>query len=559
MTDLAQVLPDFPAARYARLLPAIEKNQLTVTDLLTLELPDIGKRTQLPLLDIKRLCNAILAALHADLGVGGANEDDGKGEGMPKPKQKQNESQRENHSRIAGCSLRQTGTELLARPWHTISTLDASLDAALDGGVPTGYITEITGESGSGKTQFLLTLLLSVQLPPPHGLGRPALYISTEAALSTKRLSQILSQNPFFRTLGADTTKPSLDRIISTVTPDLESQDHILTYQVPVEVARRNIGLIVLDSVAANYRAEFERGGGAAGGSNMAARSADLVRLGHLLRELARKHGLAVVVANQVADRFSNSNPFAHASSSLPHPHSSPAIKNSGSSRPTPVPHHRHAHAGNPRHLEQMSQESPLASRSRHVSANHHLAATQGVEPTSSMADVVVRSSMPEPPPEDFVPAAPAALSLDHQQRWFTGWGDDPPHHHHHHHAHETLKTPSLGLVWTTQIAARIALFRRPAYGRKVVINNNDADDDDDDRADDHGARRFEDGDVGGAGAGAAPYVRSWRRWMKVVFAPHVPGTGPGLDGAVEFEVVAGGLRGLEKIRSNKRGRGIND
>ena len=151
--------------------------------------------------------------------------DDGKGQG--KQKRIQNE---ENRTRIKRSSLRQSGTELMARPWHTISTLDTSLDAALDGGVPTGYITEITGESGAGKTQFLLTLLLSVQLPPPHGFGRPALYISTEAALSTKRLSQILAQNPFFRTLDADTAKPSLDRIISTVTPDLESQDHILTY-----------------------------------------------------------------------------------------------------------------------------------------------------------------------------------------------------------------------------------------------------------------------------------------------------------------------------------------
>ena len=532
MTDLSQVLPDFPVAQYARLLPAIEKNRLSVTDLLTLELPEIGKRTQLPLLDVKRLCNAILAALHVDLGVGAVDGDDGKGQG--KQKRIQNE---ENRTRIKRSSLRQSGTELMARPWHTISTLDTSLDAALDGGVPTGYITEITGESGAGKTQFLLTLLLSVQLPPPHGFGRPALYISTEAALSTKRLSQILAQNPFFRTLDADTAKPSLDRIISTVTPDLESQDHILTYQVPVEVARRNIGLIVLDSVAANYRAEFERG---AGGSNMAARSAELVRLGHLLRELARKHDLAVVVANQVADRFSSSsNPFAHPPSLF-----SPAVKSGGGTKqppPTSVPH---------RQIGPMSQESPLASRSRDI--NIHSLPTQNAEPTSSMADIVVRSSMPEPPPEDFAPAAPAALAFDHQQRWFTGWGDDPYHHH-----HETLKTPSLGLVWSTQIATRIALFRRPAYGRKVVVvvdendgNNQGA------TTSTSSAMTYDNDEYDDITARAGPYIKSWRRYMKVVFAPHVPGTGPGLEGAVEFEVVAGGLRGVERTKkSNKRGK----
>ncbi|KAI1150458.1 DNA repair protein RAD57 [Nemania diffusa] len=539
MTDLSQVLPDFPVAQYGRLLPTIEKSQLTVTDLLTLEIPEIGKRTQLPLLDVKRLCSAILAALHADLGVSepDGGDGDGNGAGKGKGKQKQNESQPEKHPVIKKTSLRSTGTELLARSWRTISTLDASLDAALGGGVPTGYITEITGESGAGKTQFLLTLLLSVQLPPPHGLGRPALYISTEAPLSTKRLSQILTQNPRFRTLDADAAaarRPSLDRVISTVTPDLESQDHILTYQVPVEVARRNIGLVVLDSVAANYRAEFERG---SGGSNMAARSTALVRLGHLLQDLARTHDLAVVVANQVADRFSGSNPLlaypsSFSSSSLA-PSYSPAVKNGGGgTRPsalTPRPQ-RHQAAG------AMSQESPLATRSRNVPPP----TTQGVEPSSSTADIAVRSSMPEPPPEDSSSApTPAVLSLDHQQRWFTGWGDDPHHH-------ETLKTPSLGLVWTTQIATRIALFRRPAYGRKVVVDGSSST---------TAAAHDDYDDVGPSGG---PYIKSWRRWMKVVFAPHVPGTGPGLEGAVEFEVVAGGLQGVEKAR-NKKVKGVGD
>jgi DNA repair protein RAD57 len=531
MTDLSRVLPDFPIAQYARLLPAIENNRLTVTDLLTLEVPDIGKRTQLPLLDIKRLCNAILDALHTDLDVGrvGTTGDEEKG----KKKEKQNEPSLADRRSVIPGSLRQTGTELFAQPWHIISTLDGTLDAALGGGVPTGYITEITGESGAGKTQFLLTLLLAVQLPPPHGLGRPALYISTESALSTKRLSQILAQNLFFRSLDDATKIPSLDRVISTVTPDLESQDHILTYQVPVEVARRNIGLIVLDSVAANYRAEFERGGSGSnsGGSNMAARSAELVRLGHLLRELARKHNLAVVVANQVADRFPSSNPLASPFAQS-RSQSYSAVKNSGrpSNLMTPVrpQYPRHHHQQN---FAAMSQESPLASRSRNTTSSTQ---QKDVGPTSSMADVVVRSSMPEPPPEDA--PAPAALSLDHQQRWFTGWGDDPYHQ-------ETLKTPSLGLVWSTQIAARIALFRRPAYGRKQVVEGaSDIIDDD------------EAGGTVGAGPGPGPYIKSWRRWMKVVFAPHVPGTGPGLEGAVEFEVVAGGLSGMERPK-NKRGK----
>ncbi|KAI1492993.1 DNA repair protein RAD57 [Biscogniauxia mediterranea] len=532
MTDLSRILPDFPIAQYAHLLPAIEKHHLSTTDLLTLDVTDIGKRTQLPLLDIKRLCNAVLRALHVDLGVLEAQDDVKR----PHPRDPAKASSGLRPG-TRPSALRHTGAELIAKPWRAISTLDASLDAALGGGVPAGYVTEIVGESGAGKTQFLLTLLLSVQLPPPHGLGRPALYISTEAPLSTRRLSQILANHPFFQ--DESESKPTLDGIVSTVTPDLESQDHILTYQVPVEVERRNIGLIVLDSVAANYRAEFERGakgGGSSSGSNMAARSNELVRLGQLLRDLARKHDLAVVVANQVADRFSP--PHAH-HLNTPTPAFFPR---SSSSAAQPHKPYYHLHLGG---ASSSSQESPLASRSRNAVPPNNLNLSSQPEPqppTSSsnnndMADIVVKSSMP-PPDDDplLAPHSHPALLLDHQQRWFTGWGDDP------YESGEggVLKTPSLGLVWSTQIASRVALFRRPVYNN----HNNYG-----------GGEEEDDGDGVGDGMASARATASWRRWMKVVFAPHVPGSGSGLDGAVEFEVTMGGIKGVDRAGKG-RGKG---
>lgn len=476
MTDLSRILPDFPVGRYANLLPTIEKHGLTTADLLTLQVPEIGRITRLPLLDTRRLCLAILEALHVDLGVSDRHPRDDE----------------EQAKRDPGV-LRQTGTQLLAKPGQFISTLDDDLDRALGGGVPAGYITEITGESGAGKTQFLLTLLLACQLPPPRGLGRPVLYISTEAPLSTRRLSQLLAHNPYFQSLPAS-ERPSLDKIISTVTPDLESQDHILSFQVPVEVSRRNIGLLVLDSVAANYRAEFERGASSASGSNLAARTTELVRLGQILHDLARKHDLAVVVANQVADRFAGS-----------------AFRN-GSAPPFSLP--------------RVSQESPLAKRSKGPMAPPLPPQLSGAEPpSSSMADILasVRSSMPEPPPEE--PPPPPALLLDHQQRWFTGWGDEYPYGRLS-IREQDLKTPSLGLVWSTQIAARLALFKKPVYGRKEVLEDEEGE--------------------------STTMLRNWRRWMKVVFAPHVAGTGPGLDGAVEFEVTMGGIRAVDREAKKK-------
>ncbi|RKU40871.1 hypothetical protein DL546_000221 [Coniochaeta pulveracea] len=459
MTDLLRVLPDFPIKRYPDLLPALEKHNVTTTDLLTLDVADIGKRTQLPLLNLRKFCDAVLAALHGELSA---------------IDQKDATSQAKNKDvSHHGHPLRQTFQSLSSR-WQTISTLDSELDTLLSGGIPTGSITEITGESGTGKTQLLLSLLLAVQLPPPHGLGRPALYISTEAPLSTKRLTQMLTHNRILSSTSYS-EKPSLDNISSITIQDLESQDHILTFQVPVEVARRNIGLIVLDSVAANYRAEFERSNAA---FNMGARSAELVRL---------------VVANQVADRFDSGyrTPTVH-------PTQATGIRGgtgTGGDRFT---------AG--------TQDSPLAMRStqRFMQLPNVEPSSSMPGPMSSLPDDFTQPNMPPSSGAAQQPPSHPALLLDHQQRWFTGWGDDP-------YDHTPQKTPSLGLVWTTQIASRIALYKRPAYGRSKY------------RIDD---------DVGAAGM---PTLKTWRRWFKVVFAPHV-----GVQ-KVEFEIGMGGLKTIQR------------
>ena len=321
----------------------------------------------------------------------------------------------------------------------------------------------MTQSSGAGKTQFLLTLLLSVQLPAPRGLSCGALYISTESALHTTRLSQLLRMHHEIQ--SAD-PKPTLDSVMSIVTPDLESQDHILRYQVPVAIWQYGVRLIILDSVAANYRAEFERPGvgaaaGQTNGANMAQRSSELVRLGQWLRDLAREHNVAIVVANQVGDRFSTGGI-----------HNSPGVGwASGGMQPNIM-------------------ATPLMNTAAAAESGSHIS-----------------------PP--FAASTNDPMSLDHQQRWFTGWGDDrdPARS-----SSKNLKTPSLGLIWTTQISCRIALIKRPVYGPGVV---------------DEESERGE------------PVLRKWRRWMKVVFAPHARPSGPALERAVEFEVRGDGVRSV--------------
>jgi DNA repair protein RAD57 len=276
-------------------------------------------------------------------------------------------------------------------------------------------------DSGSGKTQFLLNLLLAAQLPQPQGIGRKAIYISTEAPLSTPRLSQLLETHPYLSTLPAD-TKPSLANVLSITAIDLETQDHILNYQVPVAISRYNVGLVVIDSIAANVRAEHT--------SNsmlgLSTRSGELAKLGQLLRNLAANHDIAVVVANQVSDRFDSFD----------------------------------GHQGRPYRPGQ-GQNLTTAVRDRDRDSG---GGRSPLPKTRVEADTLPSSSPAPSPPfaedESFDgayiighPVRNETLSLAHQERFFTGWGDTFTTGQ-----AESQKTPALGFVWSTQIACRIAL-----------------------------------------------------------------------------------------------------
>jgi DNA repair protein RAD57 len=227
--------------------------------------------------------------------------------------------------------------------------------------------------------------------------------------------------------------------------------------------------------VAANYRAEFEKQGAGNGAAAMARRGTQLVQLGALLRELACTQGITVVVANQVADRFTKA-PSAASSN----PASRTASTNSQGTVRTP--------SNNSNHSTSQGNEQDHAP---------HPAS----QPTESLV------------------LSPDPLALDHQQRWFTGWGDSQ-----YEQAH-VQKTPSLGLVWTNQLACRIALKKVPVFaGSKPLIHTV------------NGQDQWNDADEN--------HITKWRRWFKVVFAPWAP---PSEGRGVEFEIAKSGIRHVVK------------
>ncbi|KAL3481894.1 hypothetical protein BJX99DRAFT_243278 [Aspergillus californicus] len=426
----------------AQALAGVETLIPTYTvDLISLDTLEIAKRAHVPPADVRRLSNHVIKALHHDVGF----------EEAPRAGQEQEGQEEEPDS---GSDL---DRPLIPGPrtklelsWCAISTLDPKLDSLLNGGILTGYLTEITGESGSGKTQFLLNLLLAVQLPPPRGAGRSAIYISTEAPLATNRLSQLIESHPYLSTLSrADA--PSLQKILSINAMDLESQDHILNYQLPVAIQRYNVGLVVIDSITSNYRAEHT----SHDLSGLSTRSGELAKLGQMLRNLAAREDIAIVVANQVSDRFEAEVPLT-----FPRVSGVGGNDMSVSSSPATQRDERDSGAVSP-----VPRMRPLEQGNVELNSIQHTLQVPQSTPN-------IPSSSPLPTQEDqqqqfdgtYIVGNPVRneiLSLQHQQRFFTGWGDTQPvptSSPFSGFQRATLKTPTLGLVWSTQIACRIAL-----------------------------------------------------------------------------------------------------
>lgn len=188
------------------------------------------------------------------------------------------------------------------------TTTDVSIDEALGGGIFTRGITEIFGESSTGKSQFLMQLCLSVQLPPAMGgLGGKCVYITTEGDLPTQRLEEIISSRPDLRKYGVNQ-----NNIYTVSCNDLINQEHILEVQLPVLLEKNEgaIKLIIIDSISHHMRVELQSRSFRDSQNN----KFYIDQMAERLLNLANKHLLAVVVSNQVSDKplIERSEPLRH-------------------------------------------------------------------------------------------------------------------------------------------------------------------------------------------------------------------------------------------------------
>ncbi|MFB6208847.1 MAG: DNA repair and recombination protein RadA [Candidatus Nanohaloarchaea archaeon] len=168
-----------------------------------------------------------------------------------------------------------------------ISTGSDNLNEVLGGGVETQAITEFYGEYGSAKTQISHQLSVNVQMPEEEGgLEKGVVYIDTEDTFIPERVEQM-----------ADDTGLEAEEVLDNIhVARAYNSDHqvLLAEEAQDICQQQDIGLIVVDSLTSQFRADY------VGRGELAPRQQKLNRHMNTLLRLANSHNAAVVVTNQV-------------------------------------------------------------------------------------------------------------------------------------------------------------------------------------------------------------------------------------------------------------------
>uniref|UniRef100_A0A8C8Z812 DNA repair protein n=1 Tax=Prolemur simus TaxID=1328070 RepID=A0A8C8Z812_PROSS len=251
-----------------RIIAAIKKARLrSVKEILHFSGPDLQRVTALSSLDVRHVLRAaslhlrgggVLTALHLH---------------------RQKEKFPEQHQRLSlGCPV---------------------LDGLLHGGLPLAGITELAGRSSAGKTQLALQLCLAVQFPRQYGgLEAGAVYICTEDAFPDRRLQQLIARQ---QRLRADVPGEVVrkirfgSQIFVEHAADVDTLLECVSEKVPILLSRGMARLVVIDSVAAPFRCEFD-------GQASAPRARRLQSLGATLRRLSSAFQSPVLCINQVTE-----------------------------------------------------------------------------------------------------------------------------------------------------------------------------------------------------------------------------------------------------------------
>ncbi len=171
-----------------------------------------------------------------------------------------------------------------------ITTGSKELDTLIGGGIETQSITEVYGKMASGKSQWCFQTSVTVQLPKEQGgLEGGCLYIDSENSFRPERVIQVAKK------LGLD---------VETVLQNIHvarayNADHqmVLSEKAADIIKEKNIKLLIVDSLMAQFRAEY------VGRGTLAERQQKLNKHLRTLQKLAEMYNIVVLVTNQVMER----------------------------------------------------------------------------------------------------------------------------------------------------------------------------------------------------------------------------------------------------------------
>ncbi|XP_045502550.1 DNA repair protein XRCC3-like isoform X2 [Colias croceus] len=158
-----------------------------------------------------------------------------------------------------------------------------NFDKILKGGFKKGTLTELYGESGSGKTQ------LAMQVAAQCGMDG-SVYICTEDIFPVKRFNKI-SESVHGNIISYECRQ---NMYIEHLT---EGQDLLscIRVRLPKLLGNKRVSSIIIDSIAAPFRCD---------NSNYVQRAEDLRELAISLLSIAQKFNCAVICVNQVSSTF---------------------------------------------------------------------------------------------------------------------------------------------------------------------------------------------------------------------------------------------------------------
>jgi DNA repair protein RadB len=156
-----------------------------------------------------------------------------------------------------------------------------NLDLLLGGGFESGIITQLYGESGTGKSNIVMQLAVQAV-----ARSLRVIFIDTEG-FSAERFKQIAGS-------GAEEMAAKI-----MIFEPMSLEQQAIAIREASKIAGRDLGLVILDSATSLYRVLLEAE------DNRSIRRTLTVQLSEL-QEIARRHRIPIVITNQVYTDIEN-------------------------------------------------------------------------------------------------------------------------------------------------------------------------------------------------------------------------------------------------------------